>query len=164
MEEADWKEQYNKVVLWIESKGYSVKDKKKVDDCVVFEDKDIYISSQYKYETKLYTLLHECGHYLLNETKETFLKSHPLYPSDVTDKRVERSIAYRVCIVSEELKAWERGCRLAERLNLTLNKDKFHKQMIEALWSYVLDITKDLRITIVHPAPHGSASVKHESK
>ena len=131
-----------KLVLWIESKGYIVIEECRSADYILFEDKEIFINSQYKWENKLYTLLHECGHYLLNETKDTFLEMYPVYPPAIVDKRVVNSLAYKVSILSLELKAWERGWRLAKRLNLIIDQKNYHKSMVEALWTYVLDVTK----------------------
>lgn len=134
----DWNAQYNKLKDWVHSKGYEVKEIPKVEECIVFEDYTIYIDSNYKIENRLYTLLHECGHYLVDLAKDEFLETHPLYATEVSDGRVKRSIAYKVCILSEELKAWEEGWRLAKALNLEINKEKYHKCMVDALWSYVL--------------------------
>ena len=141
MNEDLWHQEYNKLKNWVESKHYTVKEMKGVEDCIVFEDRVIYINSRCKIENMFYTLLHECGHYLLNETKESFKETHPHYPSEIDDKRIEKSTAYKVCILSEELKAWERGWRLAKRLHLTVDQESYHKCMTEALWSYVLHVT-----------------------
>ena len=109
-----------------------------------------------------YTLLHECGHYLLNETIESFKETHPMYPSEVDDKRIEKSTAYRVCILSEELMGWERGWRLAKRLNLHVDQQNYHSCMVDALWSYVLHVTKDIKTQVITTDPHGSESDSSE--
>lgn len=157
MDKDEWVTQYEQLKSWVESKGYTVTEKWKVEDCIVFEDQEIFINSQCKPENMFYTLLHECGHYLLNETKKSFKETHPFYPSEIIDKRIEKSTAYRVCILSEELKAWERGWRLAKRLNLHIVQENYHKCMTDALWSYVVHVTKDIKTQVITITdPHGS--------
>ena len=85
----DWLIQYEQLKSWVESKNYTVTEKWGVEDCIVFEDQEIFINSRCKPENMFYTLLHECGHYLLDKSKETFKETHPVYPSDVDDKRIE---------------------------------------------------------------------------
>ena len=132
-----WEFQFEEVVRWLAKRGYSVVLKSGVDDQIVFDDKTILIDSHDWPETRFYTLLHEAGHYLLNEIKDSFLEDHPVYPSEVFDKRTERSRKYLVSMVSEELAAWNKGSRLAKRLDLYINKKKFFDQMTDAVFSYI---------------------------
>ncbi|MBO77047.1 MAG: hypothetical protein CME17_06395 [Gemmatimonadetes bacterium] len=158
MTDNDWIIQYEQLKSWAESKNYTVTEKWGVEDCIVFEDQEIFINSRCKPENMFYTLLHECGHYLLDKAKESFKETHPVYPSEVTDGRIEKSTAYRVCILSEELKAWERGWRLAKRLNLHVDQQNYHRCMTDALWTYVIDVTKDIKTQVITTDPNGSES------
>ena len=141
MNDTNWEAQYNLLKAWANKKGYSVRAERGTADCILFEDKIIYINSQAKYEYMFYTLLHECGHLLTDNRKQVFLEEHPLYPSDILDKRVQKSKAFKVCLLSEELSAWRKGLRLAKRLDLYVDKYKYHNAMVDALWSYVESIT-----------------------
>ncbi|MBM88252.1 MAG: hypothetical protein CMQ41_07710 [Gammaproteobacteria bacterium] len=142
MDNTKWELQFSTLSAWVEKKGYRVIVKNAVADCIVFQDKVIYINMNYTPENKFYTLLHECGHLLLENGKKVFLDEHPIYPSDILDGRIERSKAYKVCLLSEETNAWRKGWRLARRLELYVNKEKYHKSMVDSVWSYVEDITK----------------------
>ena len=54
-----------------------------------------------------------------------------------TNKRIERSKDYRVETITEEIEAWERGRKLAERLNLFIDDKNFNKLKNECIYSYI---------------------------
>ena len=139
----DWKYQIECLTGWLHSKGYTIVESGGARDSIVFDDKEVLLNSQYKDENKFYTLLHECGHLITNLNKKPFLEKYPLYPSDVIDGRVMKSISYRVSLVSEELIAWEKGLALAKRLNLKVDTKNYHKCMTDSIWTYIKYITQD---------------------
>lgn len=132
-----YKKQYKKLCEWVNSNGFEVKENCRALDRVDFSEKTIYINSQYKYENKLYTLLHECGHLKTDKNLKTFLKYHPIYSTDQSDGRVIKSKAYKVCLVSEELKAWHNGFRLAKKLGFEINKKNYDKVMVDSVFTYI---------------------------
>ena len=136
-----WHTQFQKLSSWAESKGYEVLCKTNIADCIIFEDKEIFINSRCNKENQFYTLLHECGHLITDSKKKMFLDEHPIYPSQVLDGRREKSKAYKVCLLSEELSAWREGWRLAKRLKLYVNKRKYHLCMVDAVFSYVESVS-----------------------
>ncbi len=133
-----WNKQYNKVSLWIESKGYKVSCQTDAEDRLEFEEKTIYINSRQHAENRFYTLLHEAGHLLISQTANQFQKDHPMYAMSC-DIRSCRSKAYQVSLVAEEIEAWKRGRRLAKRLGLKVNNDKLDKIMTDCVMSYIAD-------------------------
>jgi len=137
-----WKYKYDQLKKWIEGKGYSIVEGSRVEDSIVYEDLKIFINTLSRIEYRFYTLLHECGHYLLFENSKVFLETYPIFPSNVEDGRVERSVKYKVCLIAEELKAWEKGWRLAHQLNLPVDQKKYHHCMVDALWTYIADAAK----------------------
>ena len=84
----DWNIQYDCLVEWLSTTEYVLIEKWGAQDFILFDDKEIIINSQYKPENKFYTLLHECGHLITNRKKKSFLDKYPLYPIDVSDRRI----------------------------------------------------------------------------
>lgn len=65
-------------------------------------------------ETRLFLLLHECGHHLLRKSGEE-------RGVDWAARNLETKIAY----VNNEIAAWQRGLRLAHRLGIRINKKRW---------------------------------------
>lgn len=76
----------------------------------------------------LYSLLHECGHAIAFSDKRTYKNSFPvLFKQRFTDDKVsKRTNRYRMEIVIEEHDAWRRGQRLADKLGLDIDSDKYY--------------------------------------
>tara|TARA_B100000214_G_scaffold134825_1_gene95912 strand:- start:602 stop:1063 length:462 start_codon:yes stop_codon:yes gene_type:complete len=125
----------------LEHKGYDVTYEKDAEDRVEFETRTIFINSRNHPENKFYTLLHEIGHILVGEDWPTFQADHPMYvhsPEGAPlDGRHERSHAYRVSLISEEIEAWKRGRRFANSLSLYIDNDKYDKHMTLNVMSYI---------------------------
>ena len=134
--EYNWKEQFNEVSSWLTKKGYEVRCDTGTEDCVSFNRKMVFINSRSHPETKYYTLLHECGHVLVNTDSTNFEKEMPMYARS-TDGRSARSKAFRVSTVAEELEAWKRGRRLAMRLGHSVDDAKYDKQITDNVMSYI---------------------------
>jgi hypothetical protein len=54
-----------------------------------------------------------------------------------SNKRIEKSKDYRVETLTEEIEAWARGRKLAERLNLYIDDKNFRKLTNECIYSYI---------------------------
>ena len=121
---------------WANKKGYEVVIQNKLPDQLSFDDKTIYIHNRQGVENQVYSLLHECGHLLVSISQKGFERSYPLYAYSA-NKRTERTDKYKVSLVAEEYEAWTRGKRLAERLNIPVDKKKFDKAMTDAVMSYL---------------------------
>jgi len=131
-----WKTQYDEVCAWLKKKGYKVWAYTDADDSVSFTGKRVFINSRNHPETKYYTLLHECGHVLIDNDSDRFEREMPMYARSMDGRRA-RSKAYRVSTVAEELEAWKRGRRLATRLGHTVDDDKYDKQITDNVMSYI---------------------------
>ena len=131
-----WKNQFDEVKCWLGKKGYTVKCRTDAEDCVLFCAKTVLINSRNHPETKYYTLLHECGHILIDKDSARFEKEVPVYARS-EDGRSARSKAYRVSTVAEELEAWKRGRRLAARLGHHVDDLKYDKQITDNVMSYI---------------------------
>lgn len=98
---------------------------------------EIHINSRQSIENQLYTLLHECGHLLIDDRSQTtefrFRKGYY-----VLDEVVRKSFVHRVSIVDEEFEAWARGRKLARKLGVKINDDVFDELKAKFLRSYML--------------------------
>ena len=136
LQASDWNRQFDEVSKWLAKKGYEVKLRSGIDDCVSFYGKTVFINSRNHPETRYYTLLHECGHVLIDNDSDRFEQDMPMYARS-GDGRNARSKAYRVSTVAEELEAWKRGRRLAARLKHDVNDAKYDKQITDNVMSYI---------------------------
>jgi len=131
-----WKDQYEEVCKWLKKKNYKIHCYTDAEDCVSFTGRTVFINSRNHPETKYYTLLHECGHILIDDNAGRFQKDVPMYARS-SDGRTARGKAYRVSAVAEELEAWKRGRRLALRLNHFVDDQKYDKHITENVMSYI---------------------------
>ncbi|MBK25079.1 MAG: hypothetical protein CME70_19430 [Halobacteriovorax sp.] len=131
-----WAFQIKKITNWLLEKGYTVRYDPDVEDQVDFELLEVQICSRSHAETRFYTMLHECGHILIRNGWKQFAKEHPMYAAS-GDGRCTRSRAYRVSLIAEEIDAWKRGRRLANRLDLFVRDQKYDKVMTECLMGYI---------------------------
>lgn len=139
-----WQRHFEKLVDWVESKGFAVVCETDTEDRIEFETKTIYINSRNWAECRYYTLLHECGHLLIDKRVNSFAKNIPcpLYAVAGSDRRTTKTDAYKVSLVAEEIDAWRRGRRLAGRLDLPVNRKKFDEEMARSLMSYIEHVAK----------------------
>lgn len=138
MNKEAWDKQFSKLQGWANKKKYNVKCYTDADDRLDFETRLIHINSRQHAENRFYTLLHECGHLLISNSYKQFQKDHPVYAFS-SDIRASRGKAYQVSLVAEEIEAWKRGRRLAKRLGLYINDEKFDKVMSECVMTYIAD-------------------------
>tara|TARA_B100000676_G_C17925005_1_gene757640 strand:- start:152 stop:631 length:480 start_codon:yes stop_codon:yes gene_type:complete len=92
-----------------------------------YDDELITISNRQSPTSKLFTLLHEAGHYLLREQYDQF----PVRPN----KREPKS--YRIDVLHEEFLAWDRGLELASELGLMINDEDWRKITHKHLYDYI---------------------------
>ena len=64
---------------------------------------------------------------------------HSTPRSDVVCQTTRARNAYQVSLVAEEIEAWKRGRRLANRLGLYINDKKFNNVMSECVMTYIAD-------------------------
>lgn len=84
-------------------------------------------------------LLHECGHLLLMRTRgyrKRFGQGYPLLEMQVTSKYDRRDPVHRAMVVTEECAAWDAGLKLAKKLCLDINRERFDATRAKKLQSY----------------------------
>lgn len=127
-------------VVWqyaVSRLGYEVYEGSDLQDVCMSDVKEINICSRKGVEKKLYALLHECGHALIRENWNKFAKEYPAHAEVGYDGRKNRTDSYRISLLEEEFEAWKRGRRLAKRLGLNIDEERFEKHKTQCLMSYV---------------------------
>jgi hypothetical protein len=121
------------LVDWCNVRGIKVNFCRREGGIFYQKNKLIKISARLSHEQQFFILLHECGHYLIGgkEKHERFGMGYSQV-GVVSSKRFH----HRVDIVDEELEAWYRGFKLARRLKLLINKERFDKTRVKMLKSY----------------------------
>ena len=131
---------FNWICVWLDKKGWSVEEDYCVQDQIFFHGKYITISKRQNIENRLYSLLHECGHLLVHQNGSKYEERFPIQSKMnqfMSNKQIEKSKGYRVETLTEEIEAWNRGRKLAERLNLYIDDKKFRKLANECIYSYI---------------------------
>jgi hypothetical protein len=131
----DFRRSFELVEFWLDDKGYQVLLETDAQDCVYFNCKQVHINSRNHAEKRLYILLHECGHVLINHGRKDRVYSLSRETEAIVGDRVSKK--RRVAVLSEEIEAWKRGERLAKRLGIQINEEKFDKIRTESIISYV---------------------------
>ena len=131
-------ESYNTVWQYAVNRlGYEVYEGPDMQDVCMSDVKEIHICSRRGIENKLYALLHECGHALIRENWTKFEKQFPAHATSGYDGRKNRTDSYRISLIEEEYEAWKRGKRLAKRLGININEERYEKHKAECLMSYI---------------------------
>jgi Zn-dependent peptidase ImmA (M78 family) len=182
--EVFWRTQLKLLEDWTEKRGIILNFQRGGETEFVERFNFININSSLCAETQLYFALHECGHYLLSNSKN-YNKNYPFYKynkfQNMTSARIvekeekifesikllqkmklakeKHKYGYKVsnveiskkaerkfylysseyCILKlqEEIEAWERGKKLADRLQLFINENNFSAKKLECLESYM---------------------------
>jgi len=123
-----------KVDAWCRSRGISVLFGKKTAGLYDPNSREIVIAVRAHPGRQLCYLLHECGHHLIGmkEHHDRFGEGYP----KANDPVVSKTFLHRVSCLEEELEAWHRGWRLARRLNLMIQRDRFDEVKLECVKSY----------------------------
>ena len=123
------------VVDWCRSKHIEVMFGKIPGGSYNAIEKTIRISCRSLPEKQLHMLLHECGHHLIgfDEADERFGMGYPY----VEDPNINTTFHHRIACLEEEIEAWNRGWKLAKRLDLDLSRHDFDRVRLECLRTYV---------------------------
>lgn len=124
------------VVEWCEARSLNVSFGKILNGVFYPAEKKVLISGRASPQKQLCYLLHECGHFLIDncsseKTKVSRWGSFEDPDIGWTSKR------YRVEIVDEEIEAWKRGEKLAARLGLEIDTRTFNAVKAESLITYM---------------------------
>ena len=123
-----------KIKKWIENSGYLFK-LGNVDQ-VCYDKLEVTISSRQKDKNKIFSSLHECGHIIL-ANKRTYNKDFKVINLANTDGRVMRGDVYKYKQLREEIEAWELGYKLANTLDIKIDKDEYDKYAAKCFKTYI---------------------------
>lgn len=105
--------------------------------------KDIKIEGKYPIELKCYLFLHELGHHQLRKDWSKFKKTLPAsahaehFHFYRKVGKFKRRVTYTVSCMEEEFKAWDEGLKLAEKLGIRVNIEKWTMLKTKCLISYM---------------------------
>jgi len=86
-------------------------------------------------ERQIYSILHECGHYLIQDSEDYEVK-HKTQVEAWVDGRKKRSLRWRIDNLKEEFRAWDEGKEIAEVLNIEIDEKKYDDHAASCLKSY----------------------------
>jgi hypothetical protein len=127
----------NELIKWCTSKKITVTfDNEEVGE---YADKKIRCNVHARPDIQLYMLLHECGHFLIGVEHEKFVLS----TSDINDPSIRRTTTtYRLDVLGEEMEAWHRGWKLANRLKIKIDRNAYlnlRTKMMKTHLMWVMD-------------------------
>ena len=134
-----------KICEWVASKNHSVDFDYCVQDEFRPDDKMITISTRQGREKQLYSLLHECGHLILQNNENLY---NDKYPSSAkmanynSNRTLERSEKYKVDVMAEEIDAWRKGKDLAKRLDIYIEEDNYYSISTKCLYTYIKSLAR----------------------
>lgn len=128
------------VVTWCKNRGIEVNFHQRSNGLYEPVDKRITINSRLSPERQLFVLLHECGHHMIG-FRTPGQRFGNGYATD--EPSIKRSNLHRIDVVDEELEAWHRGLRLAKRLKIDVNIERFNQTRVEYVKTYLRWATKD---------------------
>jgi hypothetical protein len=123
-----------KLTDWIESKGITlIPDKIDLFDRYT---KTIKYNKHNKKENQLFSILHECGHFLLQQNIYTYAKKYKAQVDFNTRLFDKPFRPYKISVLKEEYDAWDRGLALAKRLKIDIDEEKYYNYASKFLYTY----------------------------
>jgi hypothetical protein len=129
-----------KINKWINKNNFKLNIAKNLISEVNFDTKIININKNTKILKQIIIILHECGHILIYLHRKKYKcniiaglswnKWCKLFNS-------KNSLRKKILILEEEIEAWNRGKKLAERLNIKINNKIYEYYKIKCLMTYI---------------------------
>lgn len=116
---------------YIESLGYAI-TQEKMDPTIQLDEKYINVWWNNSERATLYYLLHEAGHAQQYKNPITLKRFHYA----VENKKTNTNI-FKVHIIHQEIDAWQKGIKIAKKLNLKINVLDYEKFAAEKLMTYI---------------------------
>lgn len=97
-------------------------------------DRTIKINSRMDPECQLHVLLHECGHYLIiaSGSDDRYVNGY-----DRDETLSKNSLLHRVAVVDEEFEAWSRGLKLARRIGINIDENRYNDTRVRYVNLYI---------------------------
>lgn len=123
----------NKLIRWCNQRGYEVSIGSHRDEVDTLQKK-VRLCNRTRMNNRLYSFLHECGHIIIADNKKYFRKQYPIAAKNM---RRNNSLLSNIETIEEEIEAWKVGERLARRLKIKLNKEKYKMYAARFIMTYV---------------------------
>lgn len=125
------------LIAWCNERKIEVDFTKQMGGLYSPEEKRIKVSGRLSPEMQVFVLLHECGHHLIGdkEKHERFGMGYSRLGSDPT---ITRTFRHKCDIIDEEYEAWHRGLKLARRLRLNIDKDRYDNHRAKMIRTYLV--------------------------
>lgn len=120
------------VMDWCDARKITVDFVMKGGEYYIPDEKKITVSARARPETQLFTLLHECGHYLVHACSQNSKRFAP-HAQKGPFAGPAKDLTHRVDSVEEEYEAWHRGSKLASRLGIELNQERFEATKVTCI-------------------------------
>ena len=133
------------LIEWTNKKGYDIEFDYCVQDEFRPDDKMITISTRQGREKQLYSLLHECGHLILQNNDDLYSAKYPSSAKMAnynSNRTLERSEKYKVDVMAEEIDAWRKGKDLAKRLGVYVDEDNYYSTSTKCLYTYIKSLAR----------------------
>lgn len=126
-----------KVIFYLESRNIEVR---KGRDNVYYPDDDtIVYNAQGNYTNQLYTLLHEAGHFLQSRSRN-FMAMNLVY----CDVGTIHTNYQKFRLLEQEMDAWDRGLKLARKLDIKVDIIEYRKNTAYFIMQYVKAISNNM--------------------
>lgn len=140
VEKINWKAQIARLEQWVNERGYVIDFSdgyKEEQGMFVWEHRTIYVHKHISdKEKQFYILLHECGHFLIMCNAKQWKEKFPTSYGQSTNAYPQSNVV-KMAFFEEEVEAWHRAVRLAKKLKLTVNRDKFERLKAKCLRKHI---------------------------
>jgi hypothetical protein len=129
----DTDKEFGKLLEFCKKKKYQVINKNLKGEFgeIDFNSKTITLCTSLNKEKRIFFLLHELGHLLINKDRK-FGEEKAFGVLNFSKK----SLTNKISEIEEEYEAWHRGYKLAKKLQITLDRRKFEQTKAIALATY----------------------------
>lgn len=130
--DAYWNLSIKRIVAHCRNIGYAVYfgDYK---DYVEIDDKEIYINRKSTPERKLYAILHELGHVVINENKQSFTANLGYITRNFSTK----SLTAKIAEIEEEYDAWKIGYKIGRHKKIKIDRREFEIYKSACIQTYL---------------------------
>lgn len=126
-----------RVIKWIEARGYTVQFHSRGHNAWLTPDKVVLIPSKPPAWLQLIYILHEAGHVSVECSKPT-----KRFNRGYAAPTKYRQLNHLVDVLDEELAAWDIGLKLAARLGIEIDEERYNKRKVTSIRGYAHDIAK----------------------
>ena len=99
----------------------------------------ITINKSNPWKHRFYSLLHEFGHFIVLQNKESYSKN---YPKSLKGKTSRKDV---ISIIAEEIDAWHTGRDYTETvLNINIDQEYFNRMKTNCVMTYVVSSLKEV--------------------